>query len=109
MAVNAGLFIAILFDEWRRGRRQEAGEQAFADEGDADEQDDEQEQEQARQDDYAAALALLGLSEPFTQADLKRLYRKAMKTAHPDAGGAKETAQALNTARDLIAALKGWK
>jgi hypothetical protein len=95
------VFLFILADEWRRGpRAEEAEEELFGEE--------EQEEEQ-KQDAYGAALALLGLREPFAKADLKRVYRQAMKTAHTDAGGTNEAAVALNTARDLVMAVKGWK
>jgi hypothetical protein len=32
-----------------------------------------------------------------------------MKAAHTDIGGTKDAAVALNTARDLVVEVKGWK
>ena len=96
ISIQSGLFLYILFDEWLRGPRAE----------ETADQDGEQEQEQ---DAYGAALALFGLSEPFFEADLKRVYRQMIKSAHTDVGGTNEAAVALNSARDLVMAVKGWK
>jgi hypothetical protein len=60
-------------------------------------------------DPYADALARLGLMPGFTQAAFRRAYREAIRTAHPDAGGALADAQAINAARDLVARRHGWK
>ena len=89
-----GTFLFILFDEWRRGD---------------DEETAAPDQPVSAQEEYAAALALLGLREPFTHQALKQVYRQAMKAAHTDIGGDKEDAQALNAARDLVMTHKGWR
>jgi hypothetical protein len=49
-------------------------------------------------------LALLNLSPftPITLESIKRAYRQAMKTAHPDAGGTKEYAQRVNEAYEAV-------
>ena len=52
--------------------------------------------------DEARALALLGLS-PGADADaVQTAWRRAMATAHPDAGGSDAAASALTAARDLL-------
>lgn len=97
---NGALFAFILIDEWRRSTPEDGQQEECAGE--------EQDLEPAR-DAYALALDLLGLSDPFTSGELKRVYRQAMKAAHPDAGGINNAAQELNAARDLIMKVKGWK
>ncbi len=62
-----------------------------------------------KRDHYQAALKLLGLSEPFTKAELGARYKMAMKKAHPDVSGDARFATRLNMARDLILKTKGWK
>jgi len=95
------LFLIILLDEWRHGpAAEEAEEELF---------EDEEGEEDQRQAAYDAALALLGLKEPFELADLKRVYRQAMKREHTDVGGTKEAAAGLNAARDLVMEARGWK
>lgn len=97
------LFLALLFEEWRHGPQagdQEDEEPVFADDDDADD---------PHPSPYDLALAILGLREPFTHADLKHVYRQGMKQAHTDVGGRKEDAQALNAARDLVMQTHGWK
>lgn len=97
-AKQIAVFTYILIDECRKGAPEE--EEAADTAGDAD----------GMVNPYAAALAVLGLSEPFTPLDLKQVYRAAMKVAHTDmGGGSKEAAQALNAARDLIMETKRWK
>ncbi len=51
---------------------------------------------------YEAALTLLGLSAKFTRAELDAAFKAAIRTAHPDAGGSLDQAQAVNAARDLL-------
>ena len=47
-------------------------------------------------------LSTLGLTGvPATEADLKRIYREAIRKAHPDVGGSEEEAARLNAAYDL--------
>jgi hypothetical protein len=56
------------------------------------------------QPDEARALAVLGLS-PGADADaVQTAWRRAMATAHPDAGGSDAAASALTAARDLLLA-----
>lgn len=89
-------------EEETRKKREEANRQ----------QQQQQQQRQHRQnttDDYTEALILLGLQEDFTQKNFKKAYRRAIMSAHPDRGGTKEKAQALNKARDVINKRKGWK
>jgi hypothetical protein len=52
--------------------------------------------------DRAAALALLGLREGASEEDIRAAYRRAMRAAHPDAGGDAVLAARLNAARDLL-------
>jgi len=95
---HGALFFAILFEEWRNGAQQEVEDEPF-----------EEEEEENPLSAYEQALALFGLTEPFTQGELKAVYRQAMKSAHTDIGGTKEEAQALNAARDLIMKTQNWK
>lgn len=55
--------------------------------------------------DRAAALALLGLREGATGAEIRGAHRRAMRHAHPDAGGDAGLAARLNAARDLLLGL----
>ena len=102
-------FAAIFFDEWRRGPEDEEPPQRRR-----EEHNDRREQARpkpppAPRDPYADAMALLSLAPGFTQADLSRAFKRAMKTAHPDAGGSTQMAQAVNAARTLIAKRHGWR
>lgn len=103
-AAAACVFLFFLVDEWRRGPSTEpndAGPDDYGDEGD----DGQDEQERA----YEGALSLLGLSPGFSRTALHSAWKAAIRLAHPDAGGAVGQAQAINAARDLIAARHGWK
>lgn len=51
--------------------------------------------------DYLAVLNL-GPFSPITIESIKRAYRHAMKTAHPDTGGSKELAQRVNEAYEAV-------
>jgi hypothetical protein len=96
------VFLFYLADEWLRGPREQ--------ESATDEEDFEDEAEQAReQDAYEQALARFGLAPGFTPDDLSRVYKRAIRKAHPDAGGSLDQAQAINAARDLIATRMGWR
>lgn len=46
--------------------------------------------------------SILGVSKTATQAEIKRAYRAAMKTNHPDKGGSKEKTQQLNVAYEIL-------
>lgn len=59
-------------------------------------------------DPYALALDVLGLSEPFDKAMLKRAWKAAIFKAHPDRGGSTAQAQAINAAKDFILRRRGW-
>lgn len=103
-ALHLGLlFLFYLADEWRRGP---AEEQDSASEDDGS---DDREEQPAPRDPYEDALSRLGLAPGFTQLDLKRAYKQAIRLAHPDAGGSAAAAQAVNIARDVIARRHGWK
>ncbi|MEB3355875.1 MAG: hypothetical protein VKK04_04060 [Synechococcales bacterium] len=51
--------------------------------------------------DYQAILNL-GPFTPITIESIKRAYRQAMKTAHPDSGGSTELAQRVNEAYEAV-------
>jgi hypothetical protein len=51
--------------------------------------------------DYLVTLNL-GPFAPITLESLKRAYKQAMKTAHPDTGGSKEQAQRVNEAYEAV-------
>ena len=98
------VFLFYLADESLRGPR----EQEYA--ADEEEEDAGDAEEQAREHDaYAQALARFGLAPGFTPDDLSRVYKRAIRKAHPDAGGSLDQAQAINAARDLIARRMGWR
>lgn len=96
---KTALFALIFWQEWR-----DPG--AFAE----DEEDDDEDDEAGRTPEqlFQDALTLLGLGPNFTQADLKRAFKRAMLQAHPDRGGSADQAVAVNVARDLINAEMGW-
>ncbi|BDG74131.1 hypothetical protein [Roseomonas fluvialis] len=50
----------------------------------------------------AEALAVLGLAEGATEAEIRSAHRRLMRTAHPDQGGSAWLAARLNAARDLL-------
>jgi hypothetical protein len=50
----------------------------------------------------AEALAVLGLAEGATEAEIRAAHRRLMRAAHPDAGGSAWLAARLNAARDLL-------
>jgi hypothetical protein len=83
------------------------GEDAPEEQGEASGAQEEAEEADSRL--YAEALALFDLKPGFTEGDLKSAYKRAIRKAHPDAGGSEEDAQTVNVARDLIAAKHGWK
>lgn len=50
----------------------------------------------------AEALAVLGLAEGATKAEIRAAHRRLMRTAHPDQGGSDWLASRLNEARDIL-------
>lgn len=50
----------------------------------------------------AEALAILGLEEGATSAEIRGAHRRLMRGAHPDQGGSAWLAARLNAARDLL-------
>ena len=50
----------------------------------------------------AEALAVLGLSEGATEAEIRAAHARLMRAAHPDAGGSDWLAARLNAARDTL-------
>ena len=50
----------------------------------------------------AEALAVLGLAEGASEAEIRAAHRRLMRTAHPDQGGSAWLAARLNAARDLL-------
>jgi hypothetical protein len=50
----------------------------------------------------AEALAVLGLAEGASEAEIRAAHRRLMRTAHPDQGGTAWLAARLNAARDLL-------
>ena len=66
-------------------------------------------QGKAARDDYADALSLFDLTEPFTRQDLDARFKRVMLGVHPDKGGSDHLAQQVTDARALILKRKGWK
>lgn len=52
--------------------------------------------------DRAEALAVLGLAEGASEAEIRAAHRRLMRSAHPDQGGSAWLASRLNAARDLL-------
>lgn len=60
-------------------------------------------------DNLGEALSLLGLTDDCTREQLDAQHKKLIRKLHPDVGGTTGLAAAINQARDLIIAQKGWK
>lgn len=52
--------------------------------------------------DRSEALAVLGLADGATEAEIRAAHRRLMRSAHPDQGGSAWLAARLNAARDLL-------
>ncbi len=81
----------------------------FAEEFDQSDAQDETESEERRQDSSGKmnrqeALAILGLQESASKADILAAHRSLMQKLHPDRGGNDYLAGKLNQARDLLLA-----
>jgi hypothetical protein len=50
----------------------------------------------------AEALAVLGLAEGATEAEIRAAHRRLMRAAHPDQGGSDWLAARINQARDVL-------
>ena len=50
----------------------------------------------------AEALAVLGLADGATEAEIRAAHRRLMLAAHPDMGGSDWLASRLNEARDVL-------
>lgn len=88
-ARNAVLFFVILWDEMR------------ADRGTGDHQENSA-GDNGHDHKLAAALRLLGLRPGCTAGDLNSAYKRAIRAAHPDAGGNAAETATINAARDVI-------
>lgn len=51
---------------------------------------------------HEEALAILGLSEPYTKDDVIKAHRKLMQKLHPDRGGNDYLAAKVNRAKDVL-------
>ncbi len=98
----ASLLLYYLIDEKLRGTPDEEWDDT------PEEEPEDPADTTASETPYEAALRILGLPPGFTKTGLRRFYLKAIKCAHPDAGGSAEQAQAINAARDLVMDWNGW-
>jgi DnaJ homolog subfamily C member 19 len=48
------------------------------------------------------ALAVLGLQDPVSEADVREAWRRLMRGAHPDGGGTDWLAAKVNQAKDVL-------
>jgi DnaJ family protein C protein 19 len=55
-------------------------------------------------DGSAEALAVLGLSAPASDEEVRAAHRRLIAKVHPDRGGSAELARRINAARDLLLA-----
>ena len=50
----------------------------------------------------AEALAVLGLSDPVSESDVRAAWVRLMRAAHPDSGGSDWLASRVNQAKDVL-------
>ncbi len=92
---------------WGNPRTRFAGGASSESRRDAAGEDDHNQRRRANRSRHEAmtrheALAILGLQEGASQADIIREYRKLMKKIHPDHGGSGYLASKVNQARDVL-------
>ena len=105
--VKLALFFGYFWiDEAIRGPREAEHNNTFWE--DNEESHADEDSQAARQAAYEQAVQVLGLPPVFTQAEMIKAYRRAIRAAHPDAGGSTKAAQAVNAARKTILAYRGW-
>jgi hypothetical protein len=66
-------------------------------------------QKEPQRDDYADALDMLDLDEPFSRQDMDARFRRIIQGVHPDKGGSEYLFKQVDAARNLILKRKGWK
>jgi septal ring factor EnvC (AmiA/AmiB activator) len=82
------------FERMRRRKEQEQRQQQY--------QNRQQRQQSASNNNMANAMKLLGLSEGFTEKDVKKAYRRLSKIHHPDVGGKEVNFLKLKKAYDYV-------
>jgi Skp family chaperone for outer membrane proteins len=82
------------FERMRKKREQEQRQQQY--------QNRQQRQQSASNNNMANAMKLLGLSEGFTEKDVKKAYRRLSKIHHPDVGGKEVNFLKLKKAYDYV-------
>ena len=99
-ALSLGFTFAVLLaQEWWRGPPPD----------EAEEDEEEEDRASSVADDYEQALGVLGLAPGFTREALRLAYRRAIRSAHPDAGGSQARAQEINAAHDVLRQAHGWR
>lgn len=79
---------------------------------DLEEESDEADEPEDTEDtlsDYEYACVRLGLTEPFTEQEFTKAFRRAIATAHPDRGGSAVQARMVYMARAIVATRHGWR
>lgn len=61
-----------------------------------------------RSDEYANALATLGVKEGAQRDDVEATWKEHLKRNHPDVGGSTRLAQEINNAWDIVRRHRGW-
>jgi uncharacterized protein len=89
----------------REGRSRQQNEARHRSRRKQQAQEDAQRHSQRRHAGYMTipeARDVLGLTEPFTQQDVKSAYKALVQKVHPDAGGSTYLMQLANRARDIL-------